>query len=216
MNKAEEVIEYKNHKIEIFQDLQPESPHNWENDDCFLVYDHRQFNVKVDGFEPVIIYQHLRAKFELEALPKENLSESQLDIKAIAEDHYNSKFEEYFIWTVYAYIHSGVSLSLGNNTYPFNDKWDVSSTGYILISKAEFDNDQEKALKAAQSLVETWNDYLSGNVYGYIAYEQDKEIDSVWGFYGDDHKESGLLESAESNIDYNINQIEKCNNIMHL
>jgi hypothetical protein len=47
-----------------------------------------------------------------------------------------------------------------------------------------------------------FSDWAWGDVYSYTIENEDEDIiDSCCGFYGDDHKVSGLLESAESNID---------------
>jgi hypothetical protein len=197
-----EEIFYKGCKIKIVQCECTDSPDDWGNEDLFLVYDHRQFTVRREGFEPIDIYE----------------SESAYE-------------EEHWVFPVYAYIHSNVALSLNRNNYPFNDVWDVSSTGYILASKKEFET-EEIAVKAAESLVKTWNQYLSGEVYGYIiekpktTYSISKEefdkldpyllcrdiieefdtedeweqLDSCWGYYGDP-EESGLLDDAKSIID---------------
>ena len=73
--------------------------------------------------------------------------------------------KNYWIFPVEAYIHSGVSLRLFNGTKQC--RWDSSVSGYILASKSEFDN-LETATNAAEGLIETWNQYLSGEVYGYI------------------------------------------------
>ena len=73
--------------------------------------------------------------------------------------------KEYWIFLVEAYIHSGISLSL------FVDKkqrnWDSGLSGYILASKNEF-KDLKIAYDAAEGLIKVWNQYLSGEVYGYI------------------------------------------------
>ena len=45
--------------------------------------------------------------------------------------------------------------------------WDSSVSGYILASKEEFEL-EETARNASEGLIETWNQYLSGEVYGYI------------------------------------------------
>jgi hypothetical protein len=81
-----------------------------------------------------------------------------------------------------AYVHSGVGLSLSRERYPFNCPWDSGKIGFVLVKKrAGFRNIR----KAAQSLVDEWNQYLSGDVYGYVI-ESDGEghEDSCWGFYG--------------------------------
>tara|TARA_R100001086_G_C11824725_1_gene255001 strand:+ start:246 stop:974 length:729 start_codon:yes stop_codon:yes gene_type:complete len=149
--------------LEVIQDESPESPDMWDNKDIFLVYDHKQFTVKREGFEPVNIYRYLKIN---NTVVIENNDQWQ-------DDTYNN----YFIFVVYAYIHSGISLSLGNSTYPFNDKWDVSTTGYILVKKDSIEEYNQptvdgnlvgqKAKECAEGLIETWNQYLSGDVYGY-------------------------------------------------
>jgi predicted nucleic-acid-binding Zn-ribbon protein len=85
--------------------------------------------------------------------------------------------EDYHVLILNAYIHSGVALSLGRE-YPFNDQWDSRQIGYVLVKKrCGFRN----IYKAAESLVSEWNQYLSGDVYGYVVEGAD---DSCWGFYG--------------------------------
>ena len=85
--------------------------------------------------------------------------------------------EKYHALILNAYIHSGVALSLGTG-YPFNDQWDAGQIGYVLVSKSEGIPDINKA---AEALVEEWNQYLSDDVYGYVVEGTD---DSCWGFYG--------------------------------
>lgn len=156
MSNLIETIEYKGFEIEICYDTDPQSPDHWDNDDLFLVYDHRQFSVKRDGFNPYKIYEHYQETKKL-------------------------FYDGYYVFPLYAYIHSGVSLSLGRSGYPFTDRWDVSSTGFILVKRMKgWTWKKKQALKAAESLVEEWNQYLSGEVYGF-----DWEHGRCWGFYGD-------------------------------
>lgn len=138
--------------LRVEQDSDPESPDNWGNEDMFLVYEHRDFTIRRKGFEPRDIFEYLEDCHE------------QVD---------NNKYDDYYIFLVYAYIHSGVSLSLGNDKYPFNDRFDVSTTGYILIKKNPkgdaFDIivTEKEAKELAEGLIETWNQYLSGNIWGF-------------------------------------------------
>lgn len=153
--------------IKIEQDEQPQSPDDWGNDDAFVVYDHRQFSVERKGFVPREIFDETNEKGEM-------------------------MYDGHFVFVLYAYIHSGVALSVGGHNFP-DARWDVSTTGFVLIKKNEHITTEEEALKLAESIVSEWNDYLSGNVYGYQIYdntdvEDDEEgefVDSCWGFYGD-------------------------------
>ena len=50
--------------------------------------------------------------------------------------------------------------------------------------------------------IETFNNYLTGNVWGYKINFEDVELDSCLGFYGEwDNKEYSVLTEAKSEID---------------
>ena len=92
------------------------------------------------------------------------------------------------VWLpVYTYEHSGLRLQ----TTPFSCAWDSWEDGIIFVEKKKLEKEYakytqaeiEKILKAE---VKTWDEYLSGEVYGYeITDSQGNNIDSCWGFYGD-------------------------------
>lgn len=106
--------------------------------------------------------------------------------------------KKYHIFGLEAYIHSGVALHLSGEV-TIDMEWDVSQTGLVFISKEE-SKTRAKARKLAQGLLEEWNDYLSGNIYGYrIEKPNGEESGGCWGFY-DDYNTSGLIESAEDEI----------------
>ena len=214
-----EDIYYKGYKIRIREDENADSPDDWGNDGLFLVYDHRQFSVKRKGFNVESIYHWMYAKEVVEF-------GDDVDGNYQEEVDGYSELNNYFIFKVEAYIHSGVSLSLFTGTRQCN--WDSSLSGYILASKSEFDN-LKTATNAAERLIETWNQYLSGDVWGFIIekpnttysiskekfdrlkFENDlatleqeldiedewEEVDSCWGFYGQDD----AIDEAKSAID---------------
>lgn len=67
-----------------------------------------------------------------------------------------------------------------------------------------------KARKILQQEVETYNDYVSGNVYGYTITQDggdELDLDSCWGFFGD-YKEYLMTEAREV-IDHRIEQDQK-------
>jgi hypothetical protein len=209
----EQEIIYKDYRIKIQPDDNPESPNDWGNEEVFLVYKHRQFTVNREGF----------------------------DVHSIYEDIVDDMYDEYYVFPVEAYIHSGVSLSLFNGTKQCT--FDSSIGGYILVkSKIELLQGiecvtKEMAEERAKALLTDWNLYLSGEVYGYIVekanvyYQISKqdleeiinkphgyinltefynkaeedhdwvEVDSCWGFYGDP-EQSGCIDEAKGIIDY--------------
>lgn len=67
---------------------------------------------------------------------------------------------------------------------------------------------------------ETYSAWCWGDVYGYIIqkptepdedgdFEYEDTDESCWGFYGTDHKESGLLEATQSIIDWMVEKDKK-------
>lgn len=182
------------------RDNYSESPNEWLDDSVFLVYDHRQFFVERKGFEPIDIYDFvtypdkpLREEFEEEAFE---------DALQDWEDNKGIDYSEYYIFNLNAYIHGSVSLSLGRE-YPFNDRWDVSTTGFVLVSKKETD-DENKATELAEGLVETWNTYLNGDIWSMSVELQtvnvandmlidSEHLDSCGGYYGIKHAEEDMM-----------------------
>ena len=184
LNNMETVEEKRIGKylIKIIPDTEPESPDQWDDVFGSLVYDHRQFYVSKKGFEPRDIFDHLNTG--------------------------KKTYDGYWAFVVYAYIHGGVALSVGSHNFP-DAQWDVSTTGFALIKREKGMYTREKALKAAKSLIETWNQYLSGDVYGYQICEVDddgeeNELDSCWGFYGQDE----CMKEAESIVEYYMKKPE--------
>ena len=136
--------------------------------------------------------------------------------------------DEYYIFPVEAYIHSGISLRLFTGTK--HCKFDSSVSGYVLVRKVVFS--EEDSIKVAESLISDWNMYIGGEVYGYIIEKPktiysitkedfDKEllegttvrdleskfsisaeweeVDSCWGYYGDPN--DTCLSEAKNIID---------------
>src|SRR5260221_9334851 len=97
--------------------------------------------------------------------------------------------KKYWIFPLYAYIHSGVALSICRGGQ-FADLWDSGQIGFVFAAKSEwryqFRNLKKcwSAYKSAESRVEEWNQYLSGQVYGFqIEDSEGEDVDSCWGFY---------------------------------
>lgn len=85
--------------------------------------------------------------------------------------------------------------------------------GIIYVSKEKLieeygsvdDETIAKAMSYMKGELETFNHYLEGEVFGFVVQDmksEDDHVDSCWGFYGYDHKESGLYEQAKDAVDY--------------
>ena len=102
---------------------------------------------------------------------------------------------------LYLYDHSGLSISTG----AFSCSWDSGVIGYITVSKEtiikEYGNDspeqREKIIGYLKGEVETYDQFLRGEVFSYSVHTPDGEcIDGCGGFFGYDHEASGLLDYA--------------------
>lgn len=166
-------IEYRGYEIEIRQDEYCDSPDEWGDEERFLIFNHRDFCVKRDGFDGQEIFNKYYEQGK-------------------------KLYDGYWMFIVHAYIHSGVALSLSRDGYPFNDRWDVSTAGFVFIKRVKDSWTQDKAYEHAEQLIKTWNQYLSGDVWGYRS-----EAGSCFGFYGKDGREQ-MLEEAKDEIDWLI------------
>lgn len=121
---------------------------------------------------------------------------------------------------LYVYDHSGISMSCGKRTYPFNDRFDSSMVGWIVTSMCQNHTsvDEMKATQVMQQEVKEYNNWLQGEVYCYTLYEQNGddgdefddwiEIDTCGGFIGDNIIENGMTYNIENGIEEAI-QSEK-------
>jgi len=91
----------------------------------------------------------------------------------------------------------------------------VAQIGWIVADKEKIRNEfnvkriskklEEKVKEILRNEVKIYNDYLMGNIYCYNVINKDGEIiDNCGGFYGNDFETNGLLESAKSMIDFEL------------
>lgn len=103
---------------------------------------------------------------------------------------------------LWLYDHSGITMSCGDRTYPYNDQWDSSAIGWIVVPKSvamcdltcPVDRDgnpclqnpadyvtstdstwKYAAIKCMQESVRIYDQYLQEDVYGYTVYERPAE-----------------------------------------
>jgi hypothetical protein len=150
-------------KYRIELDSDPQSPSDYADTSLFLVANHRQCYIPEPG---------------------------EKRIPETAEELVRKYRKTHWIFALEAYIHSGVRLALVTDNAPFPDRrWDVSQLGYVFAAKAEW-RLCKSARKAARDKVAEWNQYLSGDVWGYIIEDETGEqVDSCWGFYGREYCE---------------------------
>lgn len=175
-----DTIKYKHCTIRIETDDNPESPRDWDNLGEMVCW-HRHYKLGDD--QPA-------------EDPQEWYAAHRDDIAAIRE--------------LFLYDHSGLTMQTG----PFSCPWDSGPVGYIWMSKERAFKEysrkkltksfQAKLEKILDQEVQTYDDYLTGSVYGFICEGPDGEqIDSCWGFYGYDETQEGsyMVSEAKTVID---------------
>ena len=192
MTDAIETIEYKGHTIKIYQDENPISPREWDNI-CEFHCSHRKYNLGDKEF---------------------NYHDGQDCIEAITERKRNGDL----VLPLYMYDHSGITISLCTfygRLSQGHAEFDSGIVGFVVVPRKKMLEEfgkklftpklKEKALEIAQNEVDTYDQYLRGDVYGYVI--DDGDGDSCWGYYGDIKY---AIEAAEETIDYMIkNAIKK-------
>ncbi len=182
-----ETITYRGIDIEIYQDEDPESPREWDNLGTMVCF-HRNYNLGDEnhGFdEPEDLLDFVNGKEKAIALP------------------------------LFLLDHSGLWISTGRFACD-SGGWDTSHVGFIIISKEKIRQEyhvkriSKKLLNKVTDIlvleVETYNRYLTGDVYGYSI---DKTNDSCYGIFGHDWETNGLLEYAQDSIDCYITNRKK-------
>ena len=204
--------------LTVEQDRCPESPREWDNL-CTMVCWHRHCSLgDKHGF-------HSRLEFMLD-LYREVVGESWFEKHDSDDwnDVYHALYESDFVLikAINAYEHGGITIST-SNAYPYNDRWDAGCVGFVYVTKKTIFNEcgaiteenwKERADKYLEGEVETYDQYLRGDVYGFTLtktvieqelcphcgeviseYEEEVEEESCWGFYGDCLEDNGILDN---------------------
>lgn len=180
--------EYRGYTINIYQDDMAETPRERDNLGIMICF-HKKYD--------------LGDKHDYKTSDFSGWEELK---EQIIKDH-----NPLIILPLYLYDHSGIAIK--TYIHGCHAQWDCGQVGYIFVSKekikqewkvktisAKLKKNIEKNLLAE---VETYNDYLQGNIYGYNIEYEGENIDSCSGYYGD-YDTSGLLTDAQQTIDYHI------------
>jgi len=176
-------------KVRIEQETDPQSPGEWDN-------------------VGKIAYSSSRYTLGTENVTKERLDEIRDGIRD----------GSLIGMPVFAYVHSGATIKAAE-TNPFHCPWDSGQSGFVYCTVAkgieEFGTKRDqlnmkegkvrkgtaamraKTLKCLIGEVETFDQYLQGDVYGYIIEVDGKEKDSCWGFYGLEYAKREATSAAQ-------------------
>ena len=186
-----------NYLIRTYYDNSPESPREWDNLGTMVCF-HGRYS--------------LGDKHDYNSDDYNGWDEMEKDI--IKRENVG------VILPLYLYDHSGITIS----TSSFSCPWDSGQIGFIFISKKKMLEEyggkivtqklKEKVTEYLKGEVETYDQYLQGDIYGYkifkvtecdYGHEHEEELGSCWGFYG----EENCLDEAESIVKYYIENKEE-------
>jgi hypothetical protein len=178
----------KKFELEVVQDTDPESPRDWDNLGTMVCF-HKRYEL---GDKTDYRTEDYDSWEEL----KEGIIKNEGEV---------------VILPLYLYDHSGITIS----TSPFSCKFDSGRIGFIFVSKYKIKKEGIDETKVEQYLIDevkTYDQYLTGDVWGYNVYEittcdkghKHKElVESCYGYYGHDECESegqSLLEHYEKEV----------------
>lgn len=217
--------------IVIKNDPEPESPREWDNVGTMVCW-HSRYNLGdeqpscssddylmslAEEFDPSI--EARIDRFSEKVFEGVNFSNDTQRNKAYRElDAYQSAQIDKALegnvlrLPLYLYDHSGISMSTGG----FGCPWDSGQVGFIYVRVADVKKERgwkrmspkrnEQVLNILKGEVETYDQHLTGQVYGFEIYEhlteedaeQGEFIDSCWGFFsgdfGRDWETNGMTE----------------------
>jgi hypothetical protein len=188
-SEAVKTEEYRGFKIQFYQDECPESPREWDNLGTMVCF-HKRYDLgdkhdidaeSFNGWDEMVSY-----------LEKER--------------------DAAIVLPLYLYDHSGITM----NTKGFSCPWDSGRIGFIFIDKTKVRKEysvkhispqlRQRVTGYLENEVKTYDQYLRGEVYGFTITDADGEnLDSCWGYYGDEGIEDALKE-CKATIDHHITE----------
>lgn len=224
--KIKNAFHYETHGnflVVIKSDDEPENPREWDNVGTMACW-HRRYNLgdiqpktDVDCFLVELLSEFSVDLCENETyikwLEENEWGDAETWLDELEDDELISALLEkyYYILPLYLYDHSGLTIS----TSSFSCPWDSGQVGFIYVSKekakrewrkltGDEEEDRKTCLDYLRSEVKGYDNYLTGNVWGYEVYQLDNEQaemdedelehlytedlefkDSCWGFNGE-------------------------------
>jgi hypothetical protein len=198
-------------RIRILRDSDPQNPRTEFDNVTVMVCEHRRYKLGDKQASDEISSYAIRGWGDVE--------------KALRE-----KYAPIAIKPLYMYDHSGITIS----TTPFSCPWDSGQVGFVLVPGSQRKEQWPETLnpqpaeevilawaeRAIDGDVKVYDQYLTGDVYGFVVDEAVEDPtrpgeqmidenenpvfdkgDSCWGFYGDDWKTNGMADDLQTLVD---------------
>tara|TARA_R110000803_G_scaffold209883_1_gene280314 strand:- start:4220 stop:4819 length:600 start_codon:yes stop_codon:yes gene_type:complete len=179
-----------NERVRIVQDEDAETPRNWSNLSKMIFTGS---------------YKHLGDKHEVDFNEE---FDSRQDFIERGEEIVRKHFKDVAVcYAVHMYKHSGESISI-DYSGQYADRWDSATIGFAIVTKEDIRKEYnikrvtqkyiDKCENIVRGEIKTLDQYISGEVYGYVVEDKDENvIDSCYGFFGDDIEKNGISDYLE-------------------
>lgn len=175
-------------QLELHQDYSPQSPREWDNLGTMACF-HTRYDLGDEGH---------------------GIDQSDFSGWEAIEDHIDFENPDCVILPLYLYDHSGITIK----TTPFSCPWDSGQIGFIFITRDKINEEygnhggrtDEEIEQFLRNEVAVYDQYLTGDIYGFILRdkpcehcddETGDELNSCWGFYGDNPIDNGIVDHLE-------------------
>ena len=176
-----------------------ESPREWECNIGVIAYRHRRYILGEEKIDDPIDF--LLNLYGIEAANMPYTNETLKKLMGQAPKY------GYVLLPVYLFDHSGITIS----TTPFSCPWDSGQVGFIYTNlkrvqemghnwKKWSEKRREQVKEWLKGEIKTFDQYLRGDVYGFIVEVDGEEIDSCWGFYGEDPRTNGMSDYVDDEL----------------
>lgn len=175
-------VEIGNRTLTIYYDPNPTCPREWDNFGTIAAF-HRHYNLgDIQELRDVI-----------DELDQTKWSDAKIDDFYYSDDLgmvvKEMEKQGFIVLPVYMYDHSGITLS----TSAFSCRWDSGLLGIIYVSREKvkeafgwkrITKERRKEIEGyLENEIKTYDQYVTGEVFGFVIEEDGKELDSCWGFY---------------------------------
>tara|TARA_B110000858_G_C17587528_1_gene374149 strand:- start:105 stop:704 length:600 start_codon:yes stop_codon:yes gene_type:complete len=179
-----------NERVRIVQDEDVETPRNWSNLSKMIF---------TGG------HKHLGDKHEVDF---DEEFDSRQDFIERGEEIVRKHFKDVAVcYAVHMYKHSGESISI-DYSGQYTCRWDSGTIGFAIVTKEDIRKEYnikrvtqkyiDKCENIVRGEIKTLDQYISGEVYGYVVEDKDENvIDSCYGFFGDDIEKNGISDYLE-------------------